>query len=79
MKSTFPLLTILLIASASLCANAATITVHADKPVHKIAPTLWGISLELVDGGQLERVAIANDLSGVAKPSEAANDVVVIK
>jgi len=46
---------VILIASASLCAQAATITVHADKPGHTIAPTLWGIFFEDInlsaDGG----------------------------
>ena len=37
------------------CAGAATISVQADKPGHRIAPTLWGIFFEDInlsaDGG----------------------------
>ena len=43
------------ILSASFQLNAATINIQADKPAHKVAPTLWGVFFEDInlsaDGG----------------------------
>ncbi len=57
MKTPIPALTLLgaVMFAANVSAETATITVVADKPSHKVAPTLWGVFFEDInlsaDGG----------------------------